>query len=494
MRNFANTWSKISTRCTDPVRIESKRCALQYLNMIPNHSPWIAQLNRTRPVQPLDAPVSADVVIVGGGIAGVTTAFFTLRDTAHSVVLVEADKIAHGASGYNAGQITSYFERPLAELVEEFGLELAIDGQRSVESAWGLIDEMVTEAALRTPIYRFTGYAGLSSLEQVELHLKNNAHRVAGGLPMEDILIAEEWIERAALSPEYAELYTLTPQKDLLQLLETDNAEYVAALAQQKGCTNSALLTEELIGYLISAYPDRFSFYEGSPVSRVELSADHAVLMVGEHKITGKRVVLCTNGFEGFVIENAAGPNIDTAFHHMVAGRIGYMSGYVEPINRSPIALSYFPPRKGTVGDPTGEAYYYLTRRPHEHEGANSHNLVCTGGPEKVLPNGATYSRNHDADEAMREEIDDFLRSTYDKFPKDETEYAFSWHGLMGYTPNGVRRVGVEPINPVLLYNLGCNGVGILPSIFGSRRIARLLAGEEVSPSIFDPQDQTAHS
>jgi glycine/D-amino acid oxidase-like deaminating enzyme len=36
------------------------------------------------------------------------------------------------------------------------------------------------------------------------------------------------------------------------------------------------------------------------------------------------------------------------------------------------------------------------------------------------------------------------------------------------------------------MYNLGCNGVGILPSIYGAKRIAQLLAGETLGPSIFD--------
>ena len=140
--------------------------------MTPNHSPWIKQLNRTRPVMPLSKNMEADVAIVGGGIAGITTAFFTLRNTEKTVVLLEANKVAHGATGHNAGQIASYFERPLSELVEEFGLDLAIEGQRSVESAWILLDQIVAEAKLQTPLYRFTGYAGLSSFDQVILHLK----------------------------------------------------------------------------------------------------------------------------------------------------------------------------------------------------------------------------------------------------------------------------------------------------------------------------------
>jgi glycine/D-amino acid oxidase-like deaminating enzyme len=60
----------------------------------------------------------------------------------------------------------------------------------------------------------------------------------------------------------------------------------------------------------------------------------------------------------------------------------------------------------------------------------------------------------------------------------------------MGFTPNGIRLVGPEPLNPVLLYNLGCNGVGLMPSIFGGRKIARFLAGEVLPPSMFDPVDQ----
>lgn len=458
--------------------------------MIPNHSPWIKQLKRTRLIIPLDKNINADVAIVGGGIAGVTTAYFTLRDTDKSVVLVEADKIAHGATGHNAGQVTSYFERPLSNMVLEFGLELAVDGQLSVESGWILLDEIMTEAKLQTPLYRFTGYAGLSSLEQVILHLKNNRYRVQGGLQAESILVAEAWDGRKDIPEEYKDLYKTVAHKDLLELLETKNLDYIALLSYQKGCINSALFSEEMIGYLIATYKNRFSFYEGSQVRTVRLQENGGVLEVLSHTIKAQRIVLCTNGFEYFTIKNEAGAEIDTKFHHSVTGRIGYMSGYIEPLNQQPVAVSYFPKTFEYNSDPTGESYFYLTRRPHEHEGKDSYNLVCAGGPEKILTNGETYSRENACSEEMRALIDNFMRDNYAKYPNEEAEYVFCWHGLMGYTPNGIRRIGFEPCNPVLLYNLGCNGVGILPSIFGSKRIARLIKGETVEPSIFDPHDQ----
>jgi len=58
----------------------------------------------------------------------------------------------------------------------------------------------------------------------------------------------------------------------------------------------------------------------------------------------------------------------------------------------------------------------------------------------------------------------------------------------MGYNESGIRVVGAHPLWPRLLYNVGCNGVGFLPSIFGAQRLAQLLAGDPVAPSIFDPR------
>jgi glycine/D-amino acid oxidase-like deaminating enzyme len=58
----------------------------------------------------------------------------------------------------------------------------------------------------------------------------------------------------------------------------------------------------------------------------------------------------------------------------------------------------------------------------------------------------------------------------------------------MGYMDGMVRVIGPHPGRPSLLYNLGCNGVGFLPSIHGGRQIGRLLGGEQLPQSIFDPR------
>jgi len=111
--------------------------------------------------------------------------------------------------------------------------------------------------------------------------------------------------------------------------------------------------------------------------------------------------------------------------------------------------------------------------------------LISIGGPEEPFEEDL-YSREADYPEYAMQIIDTFIREIYAPGRQSSVEYEFTWHGLMGYTQNGVRMVGPEPQNKVLLYNLGCNGVGILPSIMGGRKIARHIAGEVVPPSIFD--------
>jgi glycine/D-amino acid oxidase-like deaminating enzyme len=453
--------------------------------MSKNRSPWIHQLERTRPVIELRTDSAADVAVVGGGIAGAATAFFILRDTTYTVALVEGYKVAHGATGHNAGQITSYLERSFAGLAQEFGLEQAVDGQRSIEDAWELLDLMYTEAKLDLPLTRFIGFDGLSTYEQVVSRLEDNLCRREGGLAPQRICIAEE-LQKDYLIPEkYKGLYVYVPRNDIAEHLETKRTDFIAYVEQQKGVMNSALFTEEVIGYLLATYPDRFTVYEHSRVGKVVLKSDRAILDVGRACLEAAQVVLCTNGFENLEIFNTDGLAINTSFHHMIDGVVARMSGYLETMNKPPMALSYYL-SPGAHFDDMDEPYFYLTRRPYEYE-HNGHNLVCLGGPQHTLPDRAEYVFDYEYPEEYSPESDTFLRALYDLGANKKIDYIFSWHGLMGYTPNRIRRIGPEPRNPVLLYNLGCNGVGILPSIFGGKRIVDFMNGTKMPPSIFDP-------
>lgn len=453
--------------------------------MFTNHSPWIKQLNRKRPVAQLPGDLQTDVAIVGGGIAGVTSAYFLLRDTTKSVALLEATKVAHGATGHNAGQAVTYFERSFSDLVKEYGLDLAADGQKMIESTWELIEEIYQETQVQTPFSRFTGYAGCTTAEQFTLHLQNNAWRLKAGMTTEPMYLAQEFAHKLKIPAKFSDLYSLVPQDDILSLLETHNREFIGLIVDPKGVVNSALFCEELVGFMINHYGQRFVLAEHTPVRTLRLHKASAELQTDEHLVKAQRVVLCTNGFTNINIENTGGADIDTKFHHDVTGTVGYMAGYLDSMDLPPIGISYFATPSVNTNDP----YFYITRRTYEEEKNARFNLVCVGGPERMIEGSHVYEQNDPLDEAMLAEIDSFLHRSYKHSPK-KIKYQFHWHGLMGYTPNRLRLVGHEPCNPVLMYNLGCNGTGILASICGSKRIADLIAGKSVPPSIFDPRDQ----
>ncbi len=447
-----------------------------------NRSPWLHELRSDRERHKLERDVDTDIAIVGGGIAGIASAFYILKYTARSVVLLERFKLAHGATGHNAGQITSYFEKGFANLVKEFGLAQAAAGQKAVEDAWQLFDEMYTDVSLDIPLSRFIGHAGLSSHEQVLVHLENNRLRREAGLSTEIIRVSSLASAAMTLSDSYHGLYTLVSPEEIQDILETKADDFIATLSYQKGCVNSALFTEEVARYLQRQYGERFTLYEHTPIRKLVLKSDHALLDGGDHEVRAKHVVLCTNGFEHIRILNETGLDIDAKYHHLISGRIGYMSGYLEKLDKQPIAISYFT-------DPSASpdtAYFYLTRRGYEYEKGMMHNLISVGGLDTPIEKTTEYSLEDDFPDEMEDAIDQFVRRVYDVEPNKKIDYLFTWHGLMGYTTNGVRLIGPEPKNPVLLYNLGCNGIGILPSLHGGRTIAQHLAGEKIAPSIFD--------
>lgn len=456
-----------------------------------NNSPWLHHLNRTRPIANLDGDHKTEVAIIGGGIAGIATAYYTLKNTKAQVTLIEADKIAHGATGHNGGFLATYFERSFSSLVGEFGLKTTAKAQKDIESAWELLDEIKQETNLRTPIWQFTGYTACVNIEEVLIHLRNSALRLKAGLPHPLLMLSKEVNGIQDIPDIYKDLYTIVSKQEILALLETEDKDYIAIVPEKKGCMNSAVFCEELINYLLKKYSTRFTLAEHTPVKRLVLKKEHAILNIPyRKKIIAKKVILCTNGFEKITIINLNGPPIDKKFHHLIRGIVGYMAGYTEELNKQPAQISYLPKNPNYSSDVYTESpYFYLTRRPFDTEGKQALNLICVGGPEALMDDTNNYNGEHPYPQEAREQIDSFLRFTYKHGPKDKVKYKFLWHGLMGFTPNGVRLIGPEPCNPILYYNLGCNGVGLLPSIFGGLKISRHLAGKKVSDSIFDPKD-----
>lgn len=453
------------------------------INGLHFRSPWLEQLDRSAAPQPLDRDLARDVVVVGAGIAGVATAYFVLRDTASTVVMVERSRVGHGASGRNAGQLVTYFEHPLCSLVDAYGFDIATRGQGEVENAWSLLADILSATGIPGRIEQIDGAMGMFTLNHVLVHLRNQLIRREAGLTLELVQISDRARFVGDIPPAYDGLYQIVPQSQIQARLAGGDDDYLAVLVNRKGCGNSALLCQELLGFLKRTYPNRFTYFDHTNVDQIVLNTADALVHCGPHVIAAKRVVLCTNGFNHHTVENRAGEGIGEHPGTAVTSIIGYMAGFLGPAQASAEATSYI--RNAEIGGAL--PYYYVTRRPYP-QGDDAATLTCLGGPESSLNPQTHYDPDSDMPAAMMHVFDSEVRPVVVPDRPAGIAYDFAWHGLMGYTKDKIRLVGFEHRNPVLMYNLGCNGVGFLPSIAGGLRIARLHRGDILEPSIFDPK------
>ena len=421
------------------------------------------------------------MLIVGAGIAGIATAFFVLRATRARVLLVERDRVGCGASGHSAGQLTTYFERPLSDIADTFGWRLAADAQRDLDDAHDLLDSMVGGSGARLRIERFTGYLAMFNRAQLEVHLGSLLVRKRADLPAYVCMVSEEADFVEELPTELDGLYEVVPQAQVNALLEIGGDRYRAVLAEPAGCSNSSVLCQQVLGHLLATHRDRFAYADYSKVEQIVVSDDRVVATVGAHRVVADHAVLCTNGFVDHVAEDEGGVPLRIADDQQITGRVAYMAGFAEDSARLPAAISYI--RNEIIGGHT--PYVYVTRRTYDRDG-DTVTLTCIGGPE--YPHEAAYDRDAPFPGPLLQMLDEEARPFAQPARPPGRPYDFQWHGLMGYNDCGLRVVGAHPRRQRLLYNLGCNGVGFLASIRGGHRIAELLAGRHVPAGIFDPR------
>ncbi len=103
-------------------------------------SPWIREPDDLQP--PLEGDVEADVVVVGGGYTGLSTAL-NLRAQGVEVALLEQDFAGSGASGRNAGHLTPTIGKDIPTLLRRFGRERAGALVRFADTAVEHVEEVI---------------------------------------------------------------------------------------------------------------------------------------------------------------------------------------------------------------------------------------------------------------------------------------------------------------------------------------------------------------
>ena len=105
----------------------------------------------------LEGEVSADVVIVGGGITGITAAYL-LAKAGKSVVLVEKDRLAMAETGHTTAHIVESTDADYGDLIKDHGEDGARLNTEAIRASMNLIRALVDELKIDCGFKAVEGY------------------------------------------------------------------------------------------------------------------------------------------------------------------------------------------------------------------------------------------------------------------------------------------------------------------------------------------------
>lgn len=121
-----------------------------------HESLWIATSPETT-YRALDKPLTVDVAIIGGGIAGLNAAYFLINE-GKSVAVLESQRIATGTTGFTTAKITSLHETKLSYLYFKHGKEVAKKYAESHEWAVRELERIVVTRAISCDFKKVRAY------------------------------------------------------------------------------------------------------------------------------------------------------------------------------------------------------------------------------------------------------------------------------------------------------------------------------------------------
>src|SRR5688572_3247065 len=127
---------------------------------------------------PLTEDVEVDAVVVGGGIAGLSTAWELLQ-VGRSVLLLEADRITAGVTGYTTAKLTSLHTMVYAKLRKSFGPDAARQYAQSQQQAVERVATVALQLGIDCDLERVPAFTYAESEDQVD-ELRAEAAREAG--------------------------------------------------------------------------------------------------------------------------------------------------------------------------------------------------------------------------------------------------------------------------------------------------------------------------
>ena len=120
-------------------------------------SSWFGTAPALPTFQPLKEDLTAEIVVVGGGIAGLTTAYLLTKE-GRDVVLLEDGELASGESGRTTAHLSNALDDHYFDLESIFGKEGARLAAESHSAAISKIEQIVRDEKIACDFARVDGY------------------------------------------------------------------------------------------------------------------------------------------------------------------------------------------------------------------------------------------------------------------------------------------------------------------------------------------------
>jgi len=382
---------------------------------VPTASPW------QRPLP----PTQCDVAVVGGGIMGAATAYW-LRclDPSLHVVLVEAEALAHGASGRNAGFVLPGTHNVYAVAVEAYGREAARQFWQLTAENLRLLRDELEGAAFDL---RLTGS-----------HLVAGSEAEAERLRASAVLLSEDGVAAEFLGTEAA-----------CARLHAEGF-HGALFVGEGGTVHPA----KLVRYL--AARSGATVFEGWPVQGWSPEAGGVRLAGPMGQLDAGCVVFTVNAWLPHLWPEAA--------------------RFVRPVRAQMLATAPVAPfLDGPVY--SHEGFYYLRQMPDGR-------LFLGGARHRHLDAEVGYDDL--TTDAVQRDLEAYLDTHFPLVGERKIERR--WSGTMGFSPDGLPVVGALPDAPGSVFAAGFTGHGMALSVRFGLLLARLALGhDEEAAALFDP-------
>lgn len=428
-----------------------------------NHSPWLTFDRMTRLALKTDG--NCEVAVVGAGISGVATLYYLLTSTDKNVILFEKNRVATGATGHNAGLAIAHIEKPASQLVSMLGLEATQALFSELNEAWDDLHTIHDEIKLSDNLIAFPYVVnGFNAVPQFVSFLKDHLIRNDNCQTQWRYLLSNDL--KDDIPKELSTNIEFVSHRTILTTLKTIDTSYIAAAIRTTAFKakrmNSAKFCHKVLDYLTEKFAHRFSVYEHTDITKINLYKNHSVLEHAHGHVTSQDVILCTNAYKDFSIFDQINQKVFTKLKDSITPRIGYLAAFPNKVSHE-YALGFLNQQHAFKDIP----FWYFSHAPHSNHNINHASVI--GGPEFDLDDSYSSDWVETKGALSLELIKHFLKITFKETPET---FPFLWHGWMGYTSNGLRWVGSDSDYPHLWYNLACNGIGIVPAIAGAKKIA----------------------